>query len=99
MSTQVNIRLDDALLSEIDSLSKVLHLSRTEYLRMKIAFGVKNDTLKLSEAIVLEYAKGRLSEDELRDLLGSDAEDVIYVVKHMKRGKNRIEEMVDKGLL
>ena len=99
MSTQVNIRLDDDLLSEIDSISKVLHVSRTEWLRMKIALAAKDDALKLSESIALEYAKGRISERELRDLLGTDADEVIYVVKHMKRGKKYIEEMVAKGKL
>ena len=99
MSTQVNVRLDDELLSEIDSISKVLHISRTEWLRMKIALAVKDDTLKLSESIALEYAKGRLSEKDMRDLLGSDADDIIYIVKHMKRGKKYIQEMVDKGKL
>ena len=99
MFTQVNVRLDDELLSEIDSISKVLHISRTEWLRMKIALAVKDDTLKLSESIALEYAKGRLSEKDLRDLLGSDADDITYIVKHMKRGKKYIQEMVAKGKL
>ncbi len=99
MSTQVNIRLDDNLLSEIDAITKVLHVSRTEWLRMKIAFAVKDDTLRFSEAIAMEYAKGHLSDMELREMLGSDADEVIYIVKHMKRGKNYIEDMVDKGLL
>ena len=99
MSTQVNIRLDDNLLCEIDTITKVLHVSRTEWLRMKIAFAVKHDALRLSEAIALEYAKGRISERELIDMLGSDADDVIYIVKHMKKGKDYIEDMVDRGLL
>ena len=99
MSTQVNVRLENELLNEIDSIAKVLHVSRTEYLRMKIALAVKNDTLNLSEAIALEYAKGRISEQELKDLLGTDADDVIYVVKHMRRGKKYIEEKVDRGEL
>jgi len=99
MSTQVNIRLDDNLLSEIDTITKVLHVSRTEWLRMKIAFAVKDEELRLSEAIALEYAKGRISEKELKDMLGTDADDVIYIVKHMKRGKKYVENMVDRGLL
>ena len=99
MSTQVNVRLDDTLLDEIDLISKVLHISRTEWLRMKIALAVKDDSLKLSESIALEYAKGRITEKELRNLLGSDADEIVYIVKHMKRGKKYIEDMVDKGKL
>ncbi len=99
MTTQVNVRLDENLLGEIDAISKVLHISRTEWLRSKIARGVKEDTLNLMEAIALEYAKGRLTDDELRELLGSDADDVRFVVKKMRDGKRRIDDMVDTGIL
>jgi len=85
MGVQVNIRLDEKLLKEIDALTRVLHLSRTEWLRMKIALAVKDDTLKLSEAIALEYAKGNISEDELKNLL--------YVVKHLEKGKRYIDNL------
>ncbi|HEC89531.1 MAG: hypothetical protein DRN12_01190 [Thermoplasmata archaeon] len=93
MGVQVNIRLDEKLLKEIDALTRVLHLSRTEWLRMKIALAVKDDTLKLSEAIALEYAKGNISEDELKNLLGRDADDIIYVVKHLEKGKRYIDNL------
>ncbi|MEA3559464.1 MAG: hypothetical protein U9R75_09455 [Candidatus Thermoplasmatota archaeon] len=99
MATQVNVRLDETLLSEIDTLTKVLHVSRTEWLRMKIALAVKNDTLNLREAVAIEYAKGRISDDELKNLLGADADDVKFIVKHLKKGKIELDEMMDKGEL
>lgn len=99
MTTQVNVRLDEHLLSEIDAITKVLHISRTEWLRIKIAHAVKEDTLNLTEAIALEYAKGRLSDDELRELLGSDADEIKYIVEHLKRGKKYIKDSVDKEIL
>ena len=98
MSTQVNVRLDDVLLTEIDALSKVLHISRTEWLRTKIARAVKEDTLNLREAIALEYAKERLSKDELFELLGSDSEEIIYIVEKMWKGKEAIDSMVEKEM-
>ena len=99
MSTQVNVRLDDLLLDEIDTLTKVLHISRTEWLRINIAFAVKKDTFKLKEAIAVEYAKGHISENELNNLLGADAEDVKFIVRHLKKGKDEIDEMVEKEIL
>ena len=99
MTSQVNVRLDENLLGEIDAISKVLHISRTEWLRSKIARAVKEDTLNLMEAIALEYAKGHLTDDELRELLGSDADDVRFVVEKMRKGKQQIDEMVDAGIL
>lgn len=94
MTVQVNVRLDENLLHEIDVITKVLHISRSEWIRMKIAQAIHHDTLNMTEAIALEYAKGRISENELKELLGSDSEDIIFVVKHLKRGKKEIDEMV-----
>jgi len=99
MSVQVNIRMDEELLSEIDALTKVLHMSRTEWIRMKIARALQQDTLNLTEAIALEYAKGRIEDNELEALLGKDAEDVKFIVEHMKRGKDEIDEMIKKGII
>ncbi len=99
MSTQVNVRLDEILLKEIDTLTKVLHISRTDWLRVKIARAVKEDTLNLKEAIAMEYAKGRITDEELKELLGADAEDVKYIVRQISKGKEEIDEMIEKGLL
>jgi len=60
---------------------------------MKIALAVKDDALRLSEAIALEYAKGNISKEELKSLLGRDADDIIYVVKHLDRGKKLIDSL------
>ncbi len=92
MSTQVNVRLDEDLLKEVDVITKVLHVSRSEWLRNKIAHAVKEETLNLREAIALEFAKGNISEKELNDLLGADAEDVKFIVKHLEEGKEKIDE-------
>jgi len=99
MSTQVNIRLDEDLLGEIDALSKALHMSRTEWIRMKIAQGLQKDTLDFTEVIALEYAKGRITDSELNNLLGKDAEDIIFIVKHLKKGKSEIDDMINKGII
>ena len=99
MSVQVNIRIDEDFLSEIDALAKVMHISRSEYIKLKLAKCLQEDTLNMAEIIALEYARGRITERELENLLGKDAEDVKFVVHHIKRGKREIEEMVKKGLL
>lgn len=99
MSIQVNIRLNEDLLGEIDAVSKVLHMSRTEWIRMKISQGLQNDTLNFTETIALEYAKGRIDDTELNNLLGKDGEDIIFIVEHLKKGKIEIDEMIKKGIL
>lgn len=99
MSTQVNIRLDGHLLKEIDALTRVLHISRSEWLRNKIADAVKEETLNLREAIALEYAKGHITEEELQELLGADIEDVKTIVNHLKKGKQFIDTQLKKKTL
>ena len=94
MTTQVNIKLNDNLLREIDAIAKVLHLSRSEWLRNKIAHAVKEEALFLKEAIALEYARGHITEEELEELLGMDAEDVRYVVQRLWKGKERIDQIM-----
>lgn len=91
MSIQVNVRLDERLLGEIDAISKVLHVTRTEWLRGKISLAVKQETLNLKEAIALEYAKGTISKDELIELLGSDSKEIIYIVKRLREGKQFVD--------
>ena len=99
MSTQVNIRLDEDLLREVDALVKVLHVSRTEWLRMKIARSIKDETLDLREVIVVEYAKGRINDNELKDLLGVDGEEVRLIVENIRRGKKIVDDLVLSGEL
>ncbi|MEF8879940.1 MAG: hypothetical protein V5A64_06080 [Candidatus Thermoplasmatota archaeon] len=99
MSTQVNVRLEGHLLKEIDAITKVLHISRSEWLRNKIAYAVKKETLNLREAIALEYAKGHITDEELHELLGADAKDVKFIVKHMKKGKKIIDGKLEKKKL
>ena len=99
MATQVNIRLDEDLLEEIDALAKVMHISRTEYIKLKLSKGLQEDTLNMIEAIVLEYAKGRISEKELRELLGKDADDIKFIVQHIKKSKKKIDAKIKSGLL
>jgi metal-responsive CopG/Arc/MetJ family transcriptional regulator len=95
MALQVNVRLNQALLKEIDALTRVLHISRSEWLRNKIAYAVKEETLHLQEAI----AKGNITEQELHELLGVRADEINFIVDHLKKGKNTIDKKLKKNLL
>jgi len=99
MNIQVNVRLDQQLLNDIDTIAKVLHVSRTEWLRMKIAWAVKDDAINLREAIALEFARNRIDDDDLKNILGSDADDIITIVRQLKEGKKDIDDMIEKGKL
>ena len=99
MSVQVNVRLDNDLVKEIDAIARVMHISRSEYIKLRLAQVSQEDTLNMTEAIVLEYSKGRISDKELEELLGKDAEDVKFIVQHIKKGKKDIDKKIKKGLI
>lgn len=92
MTSQINIRLDKHLLQEIDALSRMLHVPRSEWLRMKLAEAVKDSILKYREALALEYTMGHISFEELRAALGSDAEDVRLIHEMTQKGKKEIDK-------
>lgn len=93
MTAQINIRLDEHLLKEIDALSRMLHVPRSEWLRMKLAEAVKDSILKYREVLALEYTIGHISFDELHAALRSDAEDVRLIHKMTQKGKKEIDKL------
>jgi len=93
MTTQINIRLDEHLLQEIDALSRMLHVPRSEWLRMKLAEVVKDNILKYRENLALEYSMGHISYEELHTLIGKDAEDVKFIHERTRKGKIEIDEL------
>ncbi|KAB2947510.1 MAG: hypothetical protein MPEBLZ_03101 [Candidatus Methanoperedens nitroreducens] len=96
MTTQVNIRLDEHLLQEIDALSHMLHVPRSEWLRMKLAEVVKDNILKYREVLALEYTMGHISYEELHTLIGKDADDVKLIHEMTQKGKKEIDKLFDK---
>lgn len=93
MTTQINIRLDKHLLQEIDALTRMLHVPRSEWLRMKLAEAVKENILKYREALALEYSIGHISFEELRAALGRDAEDVRLIHEMTRKGKKEMDKL------
>lgn len=96
MTTQINIRLDEHLIQEIDALSHMLHVPRSEWLRMKLAEVVKESIFKYREALALEYTMGHISFEELRTLIGRDADDVKLINDMTQKGKKEIDKLFEK---
>lgn len=96
MTTQINIRLDEHLLEEIDALTRMLHVPRSEWLRMKLAEAVKESILKYREVLALEYTMGHISYEDLHAALGKDAEEVKIIHDMTKKGKKEIDKLLIK---
>lgn len=96
MTTQINIRLDEHLIQEIDALSHMLHVPRSEWLRMKLAEVVKDSIFKYREALALEYTMGHISFEELHTLIGRDADDVKLINDMTQKGQKEIDKLFEK---
>jgi metal-responsive CopG/Arc/MetJ family transcriptional regulator len=97
MTTQINIRLNEQLLQEIDTLAHMLHVPRSEWLRMKLAVAVKEDLLKYREALAMEYTMGHISFEELQTAVGREAEDVRMINDMTQKGKKEIDRLFGEG--
>ena len=97
MTTQINIRLNEQLLQEIDTLAHMLHVPRSEWLRMKLAEAVKEDLLKYREALAMEYTMGHISFEELQTAVGREAEDVRMINDMTQKGKKEIDRLFGEG--
>lgn len=93
MTTQINIQLEEHLLKEIDAISSMLHIPRSDWLRMKLAEAVKETILNYREALVLEYTVGHITFEELRVVLGSDADEVKLIHEMTLKGKKEIDKL------
>ncbi len=94
MTMQINIRLDKRLVQEIDALARMLHVPRSEWVRLKLAEMVKESILKYREVLALEYSMGHISFEEMRNALGSDAEDVKMVYEITRKGKKEMDKLL-----
>jgi len=71
----------------------MLHVPRSEWLRMKLAEAVKKDLLKYREALAMEYTMGHISFEELQTAVGREAEDVRTISEMTQKGKNEIDRL------
>lgn len=96
MATQINLRMDEKLLDEVDALAEMLHIPRSEWMRVTLAREVKEELMRLRETAALEYVRGHLSYDRLKYLLGTDAEDIKLIKKVMEEGKEEIDRLAER---
>ena len=74
---QLNVKLMPELAKELDLLSKILHIPKTEWARNVLAHEVKKELEEHKAFVAVEYMRGRISKKELIDALGKrDAEDI-----------------------
>jgi len=79
------LRMEPQMKKEVGIISRVLHVSESEWLRNKIAYDIKETLDTLRTQIALEYARGKIKEKELREIFGDEASEVIkFTLKQVK---------------
>ncbi|MCS4541322.1 MAG: hypothetical protein HY929_03215 [Euryarchaeota archaeon] len=81
----IALRVEPKLKREVELIAKVLHISPSEWLRTRMAYEVKHLVEDLKSQIVLEYTKGNLTKEELKELFGKTAEDIDFIVKKTRK--------------
>jgi len=89
------VRMEPKLKRDIELISKVLHISPAEWIRTRVAYEVKRSVEDLRYQIVLEYYRGNLTKEELKELFGEKiAENIDFIDAEMRREAKKAEEMV-----
>lgn len=93
----IALRVEPKLKREAEIIAKVLHISTSELLRTRIAYEVKHLTEDLKSQIIMEYAKGNLTKEELEELFGKEmVADVDFVVQKTKRDLLKAKKLAKK---
>lgn len=80
------IRVEPRLKREVELLSKVSHISPSEWIRTRLAQDVKELSNSMKSQIVLEYMKGHLTKGELIEIFGNKlTKDINFIINEVKR--------------
>ena len=88
------IRLEPKMKKEIMLISKILHISESEWIRSKIAYDIKETLETLRTQIALEYARGNVTEKELKEIFGNETARIIkFTLKKVKSDFEKVQKL------
>ncbi len=93
-SEQLNLKLMPALAEELDLVSQVLHVSKTDWARNVLAHEVKKELAEHKNFIVVEFMKGNVTKEQLVKALGKkDSADILKIMAVSKKGFEDAKKM------
>ena len=100
MSTQMNMRLSEKLLADIDFVVKILGVSRSEWLKVKFAEFIKEQKEVLLDELEMKFVREQTSTSEFKKVAGyAPTKAMIYAQKQVKKAaQNYLSDMTDKAL-
>ena len=78
---QFNIRMPKELVQDLDIISKLLKVNKSEWVKTKIAEDVNEEKNKLLMELSTLYANGMISKNKIEQLVGKDIADEMESIK------------------
>src|SRR3989344_8269347 len=78
---QMNIRLSQDLVQDLDVVSGLLKVNRSEWVKTKLAEEVHKEKNKLLMELSTLYAKGMIGKKKVEQLVGKDIADEMESIK------------------
>ena len=100
---QFNIRMPKELVQDLDMISKLLKVNKSEWVKTKLAEEVHEEKNKLLMKLSTLYAKGMIGKEKIEKLVGKDIADEMEFIKKkaIESAKKGIEigrELRKKGV-
>ena len=78
---QFNIRMPKELVQDLDIISKLLKVNKSEWVKTKLAEEVNEEKNKLLMELSTLYANGMISKEKIEKLVGKDIADEMEFIK------------------
>ena len=89
---QFNIRLPTGLVNDLEIVSKLLKINKSEWVKLKLAENIMEEKNRLLMELANLYTSNVISREEIRKLLGEDIADRIEFIR------NKSVSSLKKGL-
>ena len=89
---QFNIRMPKELLHDLDIISNLLKVNKSEWIKTKLAEEVHEEKNKLLMELSTLYAKGMINKNKVEQLVGKEIADEMEFIK------KKATESVKKGI-
>ena len=96
---QFNIRVPKDLVQDLDIISKLLKVNRSEWVKTKLAEEVHGEKNKLLMELSALYANGIINKEKIKKLVGKDVADEMESIKVIaqKSIKHGLEHGLEYG--
>src|SRR3989338_2592091 len=99
---QLNIRLSPELVQDLDIVSNLLKINRSEWIKTKLAEETQREKNRLLMELSTIYAKGMITKQNVEELVGKEIADEMEFIKKksiesVKRGAEYGEKQRGKS--